>query len=367
MDIRSHLGASLSAAFACSFGLVAACASTELPSSSFGEVGDEGRPPPSPLPEGTGACAPEGPFLTEAEVLPSDLAVPDGGDASTWGTCEAACSIATSRRGGASVTRIDTCELTRLEAGDAGDGDAESGDAGDGGGADAGAFAWVVCRGAALPMCLGRRPLGHVEPARRIDEGLGGWLAAAAHLEVASVGAFAELVAQLRRWGAPEALVERCREARRDEVRHARVLGRLARRHGARTPRAERTTAADGILDVALHNAREGCAGETWAAVLAVWQGAHAADSELRAAFASIAEDEIRHAQLAWDLHAWFMTRLDPAERRAVRRELRAALRKVAEGAGAEARTAPAALGLPPPDVLAHVGSDLALRLRAAA
>lgn len=61
-------------------------------------------------------------------------------------------------------------------------------------------------------------------------------------------------------------------------------------------------------------------------AVGAAWQAMHAEDAGHRAAFAEIAVDEAGHAQLAWDLHAWFVDRLDAASRAEVMAAQRAAL-----------------------------------------
>jgi rubrerythrin len=68
------------------------------------------------------------------------------------------------------------------------------------------------------------------------------------------------------------------------------------------------------MLEVALNNAVEGCVYETWAACLATHQAVTAPDAVLRRIFAKIARDEVRHAQLAWDLHEWFLTQLSPEE-----------------------------------------------------
>jgi hypothetical protein len=67
------------------------------------------------------------------------------------------------------------------------------------------------------------------------------------------------------------------------------------------------------LEDVAVENAVEGCVRETWGAVLASWQSRTAADPEIRAAFASIARDEMRHAALAWSIHRWAQRSLDDA------------------------------------------------------
>ena len=51
-----------------------------------------------------------------------------------------------------------------------------------------------------------------------------------------------------------------------------------------------------------------------WAALLATHQGSSAQHPVLRKVFSRIAADEARHAQLAWDLHSWFLTQLSDAE-----------------------------------------------------
>ncbi len=57
----------------------------------------------------------------------------------------------------------------------------------------------------------------------------------------------------------------------------------------------------------------EGCVNETFSAAIALWQARRAAGPEVRAAMAAIAEDELSHAQLAWDVHLWASRRLGPA------------------------------------------------------
>ena len=102
----------------------------------------------------------------------------------------------------------------------------------------------LTCSGSATPICMGRRPLGHTQPRQRGATPLAQTLAEAAHLEAASVIAFARLARDLVRLGAPAGLVARARAAAQDEVRHARSLGHLARQHGAQpapvTVRAQR-------------------------------------------------------------------------------------------------------------------------------
>jgi hypothetical protein len=59
------------------------------------------------------------------------------------------------------------------------------------------------------------------------------------------------------------------------------------------------------LASVAARAAREGCIGETLAAVQAAEQLARAEDPAVRAVLAVIAEDEARHAELAWRTVAW--------------------------------------------------------------
>ena len=67
------------------------------------------------------------------------------------------------------------------------------------------------------------------------------------------------------------------------------------------------------LLEVALHNAVEGCVHEAWAACVAMHQSIYA-DESLQRIFAQIANDEIKHAQLSWDLHNWFCSQLSEEE-----------------------------------------------------
>ncbi|HEX5661251.1 MAG TPA: hypothetical protein VFX59_28870 [Polyangiales bacterium] len=163
--------------------------------------------------------------------------------------------------------------------------------------------------------CVGRVPAG-LHPMRARDEGLGGYLARCAYLEAASVHAFERLARELREFGAPSALVARASAAARDEVRHARVVRRLAEARGARVEDVrvdalERRT----LAEIARENAVEGCVRETYGALVGAWQAARAHDPELRHAMRPIAADEARHAQLSHDVHTWLMTKLDERDR----------------------------------------------------
>ncbi len=177
----------------------------------------------------------------------------------------------------------------------------------------------------------GRRPAGHRERVGRGSTPLGAYFASIAALEAASVGAFEELARELAAHGAPKRLVARARRAARDEVRHAALVGELARRHGgavklpvARGPRPPRT-----LVALARANAVEGCVRETFGALLALHQAEFAPSADVRAAMTTIARDESAHAILAHDVHRWLVRRLDPKALRSVRAAARRARRRI--------------------------------------
>jgi len=186
----------------------------------------------------------------------------------------------------------------------------------------------------------GRRTAGIVR-ARVPFDGAGGYFARMAHAEAASVFAFQRLRGELARHGAPASLLRATESAANDEVRHARTMSTLAAAHGASPPRARvRAMKRPRSLEaLARENAVEGCVHETFGALVAWHQARHAADGEVRRAFARLAADETRHAALAWSVARWAAGRLAPAARARVEaarhraaRALRTAL-AVREGA----------------------------------
>ena len=173
------------------------------------------------------------------------------------------------------------------------------------------------------PCATGRRPPGLAPSSARGADPVARFLAATAHLEAASVVAFDRLAGELAAHGAPETLVRAARRSAREEVRHARVTGRLAERAGAcPEPVTVTAEAAPRTLEaIAADNAVEGCVRETFGAVVAKRQAEAAGDPEVRRAMETIARDETRHAQLSWERSRWLDGRLDAAARRRVRRE----------------------------------------------
>jgi hypothetical protein len=148
-----------------------------------------------------------------------------------------------------------------------------------------------------------------------------------AHMEAASVPAFAAIAGELRAYRAPQALVQAAERARHDEIRHARVTARLARRYGARAIAPVVAQMPLRSLEAfALDNAVEGCVNETYAAATVAYRAVHASDPTMRRALAGIAEDETRHAELSWAIAAWVMPLLDRAARGRVVAAQRAAV-----------------------------------------
>ncbi|MBK9753545.1 MAG: ferritin-like domain-containing protein [Nannocystis sp.] len=205
----------------------------------------------------------------------------------------------------------------------------------------------IACDGeAAEYYCLGRRPLGHIEHSLA-DAGLPTFLAHCARLEAASVLAFSQLADRLQRWGAPAALIARCRQAAAEEAEHAEILGALASEAGATVlPATQRDIPVD-IAAAARDNAIEGCVHEAWSALSCAVTARRAATPALRAAFTRLAADEAEHAQLAWDLHTWFLGQVTTYQRSEIVAAQRAAIAGLPALARAQSRAAPPALALP--------------------
>jgi hypothetical protein len=222
--------------------------------------------------------------------------------------------------------------------------------------------------------CEGRRPAGLADDAslsagRDVAEGcLGRHFAMMAYYEAASVPAFQVLERELALYGAPVDLRRRARRALRDEVRHARMAGALARRFGSAVLRPHVSgVRTRPLVEVAVENAREGCVRETYGALVASWQAAFASDRSIRRVMATIARDEARHAALGWAVARFLASRLGAAERGRVVRERRAAFAELTR----EARRDPPdglvqAAGLPRATQAAALASRLADALSAA-
>ncbi|MEO7111054.1 MAG: ferritin-like domain-containing protein [Polyangiaceae bacterium] len=182
----------------------------------------------------------------------------------------------------------------------------------------------IIVECATCPNGVGRRPRGLAPIAsrasrRKNENALGNYFANAAHLEAASVHAFRILRRELLSFSAPKNLLDAAKRAEHDEVRHARVTARIARAHGSKPPKVRvKRTAARSLEAIATENAVEGCVRETFGALVAMWQAERATDSDVASAMKTIAVDETKHAQLAWNVAAWAEKRLDAKSRKRV-------------------------------------------------
>jgi hypothetical protein len=75
---------------------------------------------------------------------------------------------------------------------------------------------------------------------------------------------------------------------------------------------------------------------ETFGALIATWQAEAAGDRRLAEAMRTIAADETRHAELAWDVHHWALRGLDRDARARVVGEMRDAADELCAQAAAE-------------------------------
>lgn len=136
-------------------------------------------------------------------------------------------------------------------------------------------------------------------------------------LEHASVAAFARFALQLLGLGAPAELLQACQQAMEDELRHTRIAFGLASCYAEATlgpgplklDGAFDTPGEDLLAHVAMTTLLEGCIGETIASLDAREGAAAATDPRIRQVLSEIADDEQRHAELAWRFLDWALAR----------------------------------------------------------
>jgi hypothetical protein len=144
-----------------------------------------------------------------------------------------------------------------------------------------------------------------------------------ARMEHASIASFARATLELLAVGAPPALVSATQQASLDEVEHARLCFALASRYAGRElgpgPLAVVGPRSADLVRLACDVFVEGCVGETIAALAAVRAGRGCEDEVVREVLAKIADDEARHAAVAWATLGWACERGGEAVREAVR------------------------------------------------
>ena len=129
--------------------------------------------------------------------------------------------------------------------------------------------------------------------------------------EHASVASFARLSLELMAHGAPAELIRATHAAALDEIDHAERCFVLAGRFGAGSvgpgpiPFAEAVIPGRPLAGIVADAVRDGCLSETVGALLAREAARLAPDPQIRETLQRIADDEARHAALAWRIVAW--------------------------------------------------------------
>jgi hypothetical protein len=132
----------------------------------------------------------------------------------------------------------------------------------------------------------------------------------AALMEHASIAAFARFVLDLMSLGAPPELVEDATRAMLDESRHTQACFGLANAFagasfGPSPLSVQGSLDQRSLRDIVITTVREGCIGETVAAMEAAEALAHATDPAVRSTLARITADELSHAALAFRFVRW--------------------------------------------------------------
>jgi hypothetical protein len=154
------------------------------------------------------------------------------------------------------------------------------------------------------------RPDGRLERSFAEQEALARRWSRIAQLEHASIAAFARFTLELLALGAPAELVAESARAQADEILHARIAFGFASAHAGVSIGPEPLEVGDclgasSLVSVARTTFLEGCIGELTAALEAREFAGNTQDPVEREAWALIAEDESRHAALAWRFLKW--------------------------------------------------------------
>jgi hypothetical protein len=136
--------------------------------------------------------------------------------------------------------------------------------------------------------------------------------------EHASVASFADLSLKLFAVGAPLNLLEKAASAQLDEVRHAELMLNLIKKvdssdqeleFGAVNLQNQTTSVFDTThTKLMLESLEDGCINEGIAARLASEIAKDSTDLHVRNTYETIANDELRHASLAWNIVEWVLS-----------------------------------------------------------
>lgn len=162
-------------------------------------------------------------------------------------------------------------------------------------------------------------------PARVRQRLADSWLETAL-AEHASVASFARFTLHLLAAGAPPSLLEASHQAGLDEIKHARACFRVAARFRGEVmgpgplPMSGDVLGPTDLPSLTAAAVREGCVGETLSALEIAEIVPLTTDPEIKQTLAEIAEEEGRHAELAWGFVRWAVEIGGPEVRAAARR-----------------------------------------------
>jgi hypothetical protein len=165
-------------------------------------------------------------------------------------------------------------------------------------------------------------------------------------MEHASIASFSRFVLDLISLGAPPELIEAATRAMLDESGHAKACFGLANAFAGSNFGPSPLSVAGSLEQRHLHEIvvsalREGCIGETVAAMEAAEALEHAADEAVRRTLERIVRDELQHAALAFRFVRWAVARFGEDVRRLTNETLQSELTASPPRGGSFARGVP--------------------------
>eukprot|EP00040_Diaphanoeca_grandis_P029713 m.174541 g.174541 ORF g.174541 m.174541 type:complete len:527 (-) comp31771_c0_seq8:160-1740(-) len=147
----------------------------------------------------------------------------------------------------------------------------------------------------------------------QLNNKLGEYWANVGAAEHASVGSFLRFGLHLLSIGAPPFLLTLVHEASLDEIKHAQMTYGLASAYfgydvGPSKLDISNSLDNNSLLHILMSVIEEGCVGETISAVEAKMGSPLALDTKVAEVLQTIADDEAKHAHLAWQFLAWAVT-----------------------------------------------------------
>jgi hypothetical protein len=178
-----------------------------------------------------------------------------------------------------------------------------------------------------LAPVLASTPSNEPRSTSTVGDDVGRALARWARETDAGVASLHGLARDLEAFRAPKPLVRGARRAALDAIRHARMLGAMARRHEVTPEPAPADPRPAPSWDaMAIENAVDGCVRRAWELALTSYAGVHAGDLVVRETLRRIARDQAEHVAAAWKVHQWCLPRASSAARERIERGMRATI-----------------------------------------